>query len=189
MTLFIGLTGLAGSGKDTACAEIKNILSDKGISVYSFALADPLKQAASILFGVDVNHFYADKQQMCEQWGITYRTMLQQLGTEFAREMIDSDFWTKRADLVYNDLLDINPDVVLCTDVRFNNEARWVTGRKGYMVEIQRGISLLDGAENQHASEAGIDPDHVSCFVDNNATIEDMNTQLRVVLQGFGLEF
>jgi len=181
MTLFIGLTGLAGSGKDTACDEIKKILSDKGISVYSFALADPLKQAASVLFGVDVNHFYTNKQDMCNQWGITYRTMLQQLGTEFAREKIDPDFWTKRADIVYNELLDINPDVVLCTDVRFNNEARWVSGRKGYIVEIQRGVSLLDGAENQHASEAGIDPDHVNYIVDNNATVEDMRTQLEVI--------
>lgn len=186
MTILIGLTGLAGSGKDTACEEIRTIVEEV-TNMESFAFADPLKEGASVLFGVDVEHFYRNKQSLDPLWGITYREMLQKLGTEFARDLINTDFWTIRATATYRKLLESSVDIIVCTDVRFDNEARWIESNNGVVIEIVREQEMLTQDEQNHASEAGVLSDYVQHTIDNNSSIENLNGSLRVLLRSLGV--
>ena len=68
LTTLIGVTGKAGSGKDTVG---EMLLGEYGFVCSSFA--DPVKQAASIIFGVELDKFYdrVSKEAIDPYWGIT----------------------------------------------------------------------------------------------------------------------
>jgi len=88
--MILGFTGPARSGKDTAAemaiVALYNIHKISRIEKYAFA--DPLKHAAAAMFGVDVKLMYSDdKDQIDPFWGISYREMLQKLGTEGGRQL------------------------------------------------------------------------------------------------------
>lgn len=105
--IYIGITGLAGSGKDTFGKFIMNNVGEKVVP-HRVALADPLKRVVAELYGVDIDLFYdRDKKEEPinkEDELITPRYLLQQFGTEVIRHM-DADHWVKRFDKEVEDVI------------------------------------------------------------------------------------
>lgn len=171
MSILIGITGRAGSGKDTAAGYLQHR--------YGFtpmAFADPLKQAAATLFNLP-EHFFHDrelKEQVVEDWGMSPRRMLQILGTDAIRANFGADFWIKRWLQEYRSMA--ASDNVVLTDVRFNNEAQVVRDLGGSILHIHRPQpARLEADAAAHMSEM---PVHVLPRQDkalvNDGTLDDL---------------
>lgn len=184
MAKIIGITGKAGSGKDTV---VEVFLKNHEHPVSQrLAFGDGVKHSAAAIFREPLGKFYDHKQELSEQWGITYREMLQKLGTEFARDVINKDFWVK---WLQSKLADI-PDtiqLVFITDVRFDNEAEWIKKQGGIVIEVVRdGHSTLTSLEEMHSSEGGISHNLVDYVIVNRETPDKLGIQLDKVLKESG---
>lgn len=170
-TKLIGLTGLAGCGKDTFAEK----LSFHSSNVKLYAFADPLKSAASAIFNVPLDVFYIQslKEKTDPFWGISPREMLQKLGTEACRNTFGPDIWIKSGQTHVNDMLLGNSRVIV-TDVRFDNEAQWIIDNGGIVIDIQRD-NLKKQNKHNHVSEQGITTDKF--IIKNNGTLEDLEQQ------------
>jgi len=149
----IGLAGKARAGKDTINMTLQEF---KNTGCYGFA--DPLRRAASEMFGLPVEEFYGafpDREEEVTYWGFSRREMLQLLGTECARNVFRNDFWIRRAELHLTQLKCDTEFTMVITDVRFNNEASWIRKLGGVIVHIERPDSE-EIESNQHASENGV---------------------------------
>lgn len=164
--LIIGITGKARAGKDT----IGNLLW-KDHAFERFAFADNLKSACVEIFGLSPEQVWCDeKEEPDTYWNTTPRNLLQYFGTEVMREGFGKDIWIKSLGRsLDNDL----PSKAVITDVRFDNEAEFVRGRGGIIINVTRtnGPSI---ATANHASEAGISPHLVDYTVTNDGTIDEL---------------
>lgn len=158
----IGLSGYAGSGKDTAAAMLT------GYTVQKFARK--LKRIAGLMLNVPESFFEdpANKAKYLPDWGMTVREFLQRLGTDAVRDTLHPDAWVVAL------FADFDPsDRWVVTDVRFPNEAQAIKDRGGVVVRIKRGSPV-----NAHPSETALDDwpfDHV---IDNTGTLDDLKNKL-----------
>lgn len=134
--VLIGLSGLAGAGKDT----VRNILQDMGYT--GFAFADPIRGMLRELVtssGID-DKFMDDralKESIIPELGVSYRHMAQTLGTEWGRSLAP-DFWLRIADAYMGEQIDLGGTHFCVSDVRFANEAQWVRDYGGVVWHITR---------------------------------------------------
>lgn len=165
--VLIGLHGRAGSGKDTIGDYMKNSWMFGKMS-----FAGPLKDASSRLWGVPRTVFETpgEKEQVNEYWKVSPRHMAQWLGTEVMRKQFDEDFFLKRAAFTLDN--DSCPRCMVVTDVRYDNEARFIKERGGYIWRIEGRHTAMDPVQGAHASEKGIDPSLVDATVDNSGAME-----------------
>jgi hypothetical protein len=166
----IGVTGKARSGKDT----VATILVEEHGFVRT-AFADPLKQAAAILFDWPPELAFSDsiKEHLSPFWNMTGREIMQKFGTEAMRGTFGEDFWVKRWVTEYARLSPKHSIVV--SDVRTDTEANAIRDLGGIIVHLRRDSAGLAGAEALHSSEAGIKFDKASdIWVDNNGTVADL---------------
>ena len=171
----VALTGLAGSGKST--------LADYLIERHGYVrvkFAGPLKAMARAV-GLGEAHIEGElKEVPCPLLqGRTPRFFMQQLGTQFGRDIIGPEFWTGLWAATANDVLD-NGGRVVVDDCRFDNEADVVRQFGGVVIQLQ-GRGGLQTASGSHASEAGVDADVV---LRNNGTIADLQARADEVLFG-----
>ena len=147
----IGLAGKAGAGKDT----VADYLWEKEGAI-KIAFADPLRLAASAIFGLSVESFTdrALKEELVEYWGISRRDMCQLLGTEATKPVFGADIWLKRWFLSFSMVRDT--DHVVVPDVRFDVEADAIRRLGGVIIHIVRPGAGLSGASGEHSSEAGV---------------------------------
>jgi hypothetical protein len=180
--LYIGLVGRAGSGKDTA-ADVFQSMKPTGVSRVAFA--QPLKEICSLSFLLDEDAFTdrKKKEAVDPRWGLSPREMCQRMGTDFFRK-IDPDFWIKRMDLNLKNMEESS--VVLFTDVRFINEAEYITGvLGGILVYIDADDRL--GECGTHSSELGVY--EILAVMDifrilkNNSDIEIFRNQVQVLFE------
>ena len=184
----IGLYGVARSGKDEVG---KAMLRSHGYSSYAFA--DPIRSAAVAMFGLPKCMFDGDnpdRETVNEFWGFSPREMLQKLGTEGGRNVFGYDIWVKRAQIRWaahvadfeldldNLELEISSGLVI-TDVRFDNEAKWIIDEGGCIIHVLRP---LVPAVNDHVSEQGIDPSLITHTLLNDGTLGDLNRQVHKLL-------
>ena len=110
-TPVIGLHGRARSGKDTVA---NFILAQRGGYIYSFA--DPIR-AMLVPLGIDMRDPYWQerKEEVIPAIGASPRRMMQTLGTEWGRELINPELWLILAKQL---LLNCGPGMVIA-DVRF----------------------------------------------------------------------
>lgn len=151
----ISISGLIGSGKDTAA---KYLCERHGYA--KFAFASVLKDIAAALFGWDRALLQGDTEESRQwrdkvdaEWNemlnveveVTPRWALQYLGTEVFRNNLDPDIWLfclkRRLDLAAGKGL----DKVVITDARFLNEmaflrSRIVSGDKVAILGIVRAL-------------------------------------------------
>jgi hypothetical protein len=103
------------------------------------------------------------------------RRLLQVLGTEVGREMIDQNVWVNS---VFKALEEDKKYVF--TDVRFVNEHQAIDSRLGLLVKIDRpGV----GPVNDHKSDKGLPDQWFDASIVNDGTIEDLNTKVREILR------
>jgi len=181
MAKLIGITGKAGAGKDTA---FLNFDKARDYRVRQMAFGTGVKEAAAKVFNVQVKNFYTHKEDVCPEWGITYREMLQKLGTEFARDMIDKDFWVKWIETSWREACKQGYDYVFVTDVRFDNEAQWIAEKGGATICIERpGNELLVADAAAHASEAGVGGQWIFDHIQNDGTEKELGQKLDSLLR------
>jgi hypothetical protein len=179
----IGICGHAGSGKDT----VGKYLVDTRDNTYKLAFADALKQAVRQMFGIEEDHLYETSLKEIPDpfWGVSPRQMAQFFGTEMVRETIGKlipevgdKFWIHRMVQKLNGFgehLEYDgDDVVVITDVRFQNEYDWIVSQGGIIIHLTRtGADGTVGIPG-HASEGSI---HFHApiqtfLIHNNSTLE-----------------
>lgn len=182
----IGLTGYAGSGKDTFAKSLK---LRGGFERVGFA--DAVKEMALVLDPllffdtVHSGHDLLPLSTVVKSIGWEeakkipdVRKYLQVLGTDAVRNIIGSDAWIRAAEAKVVGHLREGRNVVL-TDVRFPNEAAFVQGYGGIVVKIIR-----DGVEpvNSHISDTGVDDIKVDQIVFNNGTVDELGEKASALL-------
>ncbi len=179
MRYVIGIGGLKRAGKDTFARVLREVAIERGFAFVSVAFADPLRQAAAAAYGVDISVFTDDakKDNVCPEWGITYRQMLINLGVPATLLGGDHDHWVKRwrievaraqaylvecVEELRRLVVSSDPQLVVAVpDVRRLNEAAAIHDAGGVNVLVQR-----PGVEwNGHVTEllAGASQDDGPC--------------------------
>lgn len=177
--LLIGLTGYAGSGKDT----VREILEQQH-GIDGLAFADPIRDMLSALFDTcGVGDEWMTQRDLKERdipaIGASYRKMAQLLGTEWGRA-IDPDFWLKIAGAKIAMYQKYDSQGVVISDVRFPNEAAWIKEQGGVIWHILRpGIDPV----RAHASEALIKDLPYDYVIDNRGSIEDLGHSVGMALE------
>ena len=166
----IGLTGPAGSGKDA----VRAILEELGF--VGFAFADPIRNMIRCLLTDNgLSDGWMDNRDLKERiipaLGVSYRAMVQTLGTEWGRSL-RPDFWLSIADAYMDDLVaqEGSPQFVM-SDVRFANEAQWVREREGVIWRINRPD--LESVR-PHISEIEMESLAPEVVIHNNGTLDDL---------------
>lgn len=189
--IIIAFNGGLGSGKSTAIKFLKRYLGQfynqtdgapcsEDVNLVKFA--QPLYDIQEYVYGriQDVHTRPANF--------IKDRKLLQWLGTDWGRSTVGEnvwvDLWKAEVKAITEDYAGFSTDrpVIVCDDVRFDNEAATVKAMGGIIVKISANFSK-ERAEggvgiSNHASEAGINFDYVDFVVENNSTLEAFNNQL-----------
>lgn len=159
--VIIGLSGYAQTGKDTAA------LALGALGFTRLAFADALRESLYQLNPtIKVKGNWTKLQTHVQTVGWEQakkldgvRALLQRMGTEAVRMVIDENAWTNvvraRIDHAY-DGFDTQPEPAryVITDVRFPNEAKMIADMGGEVWRVHReGFAPV----NAHASEAALD--------------------------------
>jgi hypothetical protein len=172
MGMLIGFNGRMGVGKSTAIQLLKAI---SGREVINVKFAQPLYDMQEYIYG-RIEGVYRRPADFLKD-----RKLLQWLGTEWGRESISKTLWVDiwKAEIEMRQYC--NKDaIIVCDDVRFENEAEILHKLGGKLVQIvadQSQERTVTGIAN-HASEAGIKADHIDYLIENNRTIEDFKNSL-----------
>lgn len=182
----IGISGRIGSGKDTFAQMI--IEQQPGWEIKKFAAK--LKQITSILTGVPVGQFEdQDFKKLDSDFGMTYRELLQKIGTEAMRDNIHTDVWVRALFSDYkkktiswdtdgNSTLDAYPNWII-TDCRFPNEADAIRDRGGYILRIDRPGT----ANGTHPSETALDDYLFDWVISNSGDLDDLRYKAKLFLE------
>jgi hypothetical protein len=167
----IGLTGFAGTGKDT----VREML-ERDHDFCGFAFADPIRQMLRALMDENgIHSAYMDERRLKETTipglGVSYRYMAQTLGTEWGRNCMGPTFWTDIAAQHLAALRQSGGRLFVVSDVRFDNEAQWIKDAGGEIWRISRQAAEPVRA---HASEAEIDRIRHDQWIHNDGTVEDL---------------
>jgi len=188
----ISISGKIGTGKDTVADIIQSITPYYNWEIKKYA--GKLKVIAEILSGVPKINFEDQefkKQDMGAEWGMTYRDLLQKLGTEAMRNGLHKNVWVNALFADYKPR-PFFPDVPaefhaqlpnwLITDTRFPNELEAAKAHNGITIKVIRDSGNTIGTT--HASETALDDytkwDYV---VDNNGSFEELKTQVFSILE------
>ena len=181
MTQIIAFTGPAGCGKDlvTEIMTSQMIRRDPSVSIRSLSFAAPIKLAVACILNCDVDDFNDRKFKEGSLLGshglaTSPRQMMQLLGDEYGRQLIDDQIWIKTAQNNYDDACDKGADFVFITDLRYTNEHEWVLENGGVVIYIDRQDVAPVAT---HASESGLS--NAPCFcIDNNSCIDDLRNEV-----------
>lgn len=168
--LKIGLTGFAQSGKDT----VGQYLVEK----YGFtrvAFADAVRdclyalnpRVATRTLGIPRVKELVDAVGWEEaKKESDVRELLQRMGTEVGRQLIDDQVWLTIALRKTRGL-----NCIVFTDVRFPNEAEFVRELGGIVVKVDRaGVTSING----HSSDAGLAPQYLDHILLNDGSLDDL---------------
>lgn len=172
----IGISGKAGSGKDT----VADYLFEK-YGFLKIAFADPLKSAASDIFGVNLGMFYDRdaKEEIISFWGKSPRQMAQDLGQQL-KPVFGEDLWLKRWFLSYQQMRDT--DHVVVPDARFDLECAAIRQLGGTIIHLVRPGAGLQGELALHPSEAGVTRIDGDWTIVNDGTKEQLYRNVELVL-------
>lgn len=125
-------------------------------------------------FGIDLleEYWMLNKETVIPAIGKSPRELMQTLGTEWGRNLVNEDLWLI---LARQRLLAAGPGMTIA-DVRFDNEAEWVRKLGGRIIHVKR-----DSAERvkQHASEVGVTEEPGDGIIMNNGTLEDLQQSVK----------
>lgn len=173
--LVIGVTGKAGSGKDTFALmlhkEIDKLTATAKIDIY----ARPLKEAYVAKYGSVLNFTYEDthdyewKKEVNPFTNTTHRQEFQFDGTEGTRTRTGNpNVWVQHLWLRNYRYA----GVLLVPDTRFDNEVDF-SKLAGFLIKVIRPAQA-DIEHSNHSSEVIADDDKCDFLVYNSGTLDDL---------------
>jgi hypothetical protein len=208
----ISISGAMGSGKDAVGKIIQYLLckntgevsiddvlkysehewwiqEQSGFEIKKFA--GKLKQIASILTGVSVEMWEDQefkKKRMPEQWGMTYRSFLQRLGTEAMRDGLHNEVWINALFSDYRPakMSEYNPSKWIITDTRFPNELEAIKERNGITINVVRPEVRVNG-HIAHSSETSLKDVKFDYEIINDAGIPELVEKVKKILTKEGI--
>ena len=158
----IGIAGRARSGKDTIA---KHLVNQHGFLRVGFA--DPIKDALAAMLRITPEMLERYKDEPFESLNTTPRKAMQTLGTEWGRNIIDTNVWIRMLqERIYNiATLAVYPKIVI-SDVRFDNEAQAIKSWGGTVWLVER-IPEPNIVTVEHSSEWGINEELVTAWITN----------------------
>ena len=193
--MIIGISGKAGSGKDTAAKMLEVLYANPDISYEDFAnkryknfadiqivhFADTLKETAQVLFRIGEweTNTQEGKKTTINWIGKTVRELLQGIG-QGLRDAIDPDLWVK--------ILFANTEGwsnYIIADVRYPNEIYAIKKRNGVLIRIDRKGA---GAGN-HSSETALDDyKEWDVHIENNGSIENLFEAMKIFIKNYPID-
>jgi hypothetical protein len=206
----IGICGFIGSGKDTAADYLVNFhefrrdsfaatLKDAVAAVFGWdreLLEGRTKSARE--WREQVDPWWAERLNMPD---LTPRWVLQWWGTEVCRRSFHDDIWIASLE----SRLRNSKDSIVISDCRFPNEIQAIKKAGGTVIRVVRGenppwydlavavntksdeeadlAQRLLSKYNIHASETAWVGTNFDYIVDNNGTVDDLYTQLSLIVQ------
>ncbi len=152
----ITLGGLKRSGKDTFANVLAAVASSRGLTPHRVAFADPLRQAAKVVYNLNDADPFGDevKDVVDPSWGITRRQMLINVGE--AMRGVDADHWTKlltrgidRFETTVKQYTPTHQPLHIVTDMRRPNEAKALLDLGATLVLVVRDGVVWDGHETE----------------------------------------
>lgn len=167
-TPIIGITGKARSGKDTVA---NFIVAARG--GYKYGFANPMRDILRVI-GIDMDDPYWQdhKEEIIPALGKSPRQIMQTLGTEWGRNMVNEDLWVLMAN---QQVMRLGTGMIIA-DVRHENEAAWIRRSGGRIIHVTRGAAP---AVNAHTSEAGIVVQPEDIQLSNSGTLEELQVAVR----------
>ena len=193
--MIIGISGKAGSGKDTAAKMLEVLYANPDISYEDFAnkryknfadilivhFADALKETAQVLFrlGEWETNTQEGKKTTINWIGKTVRELLQGIG-QGLRDAIDFDLWVK---ILFANTKGWSNYII--ADVRYPNEVKAIKERNGILLRIDRKGA---GAGN-HSSETALDDyKEWDVHIENNGSIEDLFEAMKIFIKNYPID-
>ena len=193
--MIIGISGKAGSGKDTVAKMLEVLYANPDISYEDFAnkryknfadiqivhFADSLKETAQVLFRIgEWETSTQEGKKTTINWiGKTVRELLQGIG-QGLRDAIDPNLWVK--------ILFVNTEGwsnYIIADVRYPNEVYAIKKRNGVLIRIDRKGA---GAGN-HSSETALDDyKEWDVHIENNSSIEDLFETMKIFIKNYPID-
>jgi hypothetical protein len=174
--LIIGLSGSAGSGKDTVARGLP--------SFKSVAFATVLKEVAMKVWNLSPQQVFGkDKDKTDRRWGITPRVMLQSLG-EHVRN-IHRETWIRH---VMESIEQHPEDHYVITDVRYRNEVEAILDHGGLVFWISRKSNGLGSVGIPgHPSEPKLTDLSKGdiILIGNNGTPEEASNKIMKVVSSY----
>lgn len=182
----VGLFGPPRAGKDTVADRLEDRWGFKRL-----ALADPmremLRQLNPVVGNVVGRPVRLDAAVTVHGWRWVKdhlpeaRALLQRLGTEAGRDVLGADVWLRHLERrAYPHLIGGTPVVV--TDIRFPNEAGWVTEQGGHLVRVVRPEA--EGRDWGHASEGAIPDEWATSTLDNASDLDALHDAVDAFASG-----
>ena len=174
--MIIGLSGKAGSGKDTVAQILVEEFGYKRV-----AFGDKIKECLlaldPIVWRVAQRGSIGTLSELVAEFGWDYikqdsevRRLLQRMGTEVGRNILWKDIWVN---LVLENVS--SSENVIITDVRFSNELQEIYDYQGKVWRIERDIPAV----NSHSSETELDDWEFDRVISNNGTLEELANRVR----------
>lgn len=178
-------------GSFSKCQEMGYVY-DTTWSIEKFAAK--LKLVAQVLTGVPAYRFEDRKfkeSEMPSEWNVwypnqdrsepmTYRTLLQKLGTEAMRNGLHNNVWVNA---LFSDYSPTNGTSWCITDMRFPNEFDAVKKRGGITIYVHRpDTHSLQSMIEVHESETALDNHEFDYAIINHGSIEDLVKVVREIL-------
>ena len=168
--MLIGLCGDIGSGKDTVAKILVNYHSFERL-----ALADPIANGMVAMFGITLEEYHNRTLKELPHpklMGKSIRDVARLIGTEFGRDMIHEDIWTFVLNGKYTDKLCSGHDKFVISDVRFENEEKWIRANGGIIVKVIRENNDYSHNMSSHRSDI-YKPTH-DYAIFNSGNIQDL---------------
>jgi len=151
----IGLAAPARSGKDTVANHLR---SDFGAYVTSFAA--PIRKFVADLCGYTLTELEARKEEVHPVFGQTPRLMMQTLGTEWGRNIINQEIWINivRDKIAKHRFIweqKSATKLFVVSDLRFQNEIDIIREEGGEIWHIENP-NRQETTASSHASENGL---------------------------------
>ena len=193
--MIIGISGKAGSGKDTAAKMLEVLYANPDISYEDFAnkryknfadiqivhFADSLKETTQVLFRIGEweTNTQEGKKTTINWIGKTVRELLQGIG-QGLRDAIDPNLWVK--------ILFANTEGwsnYIIADVRYPNEVYAIKKRNGVLIRIDR----KDAGAGNHSSETALDNyKEWDVHIENNGSIEDLFEAMKIFIKNYPID-
>ena len=193
--MIIGISGKAGSGKDTAAKMLEVLYANPDISYEDFVnkryknfadiqivhFADSLKETAQVLFRIGEweTNTQEGKKTTINWIGKTVRELLQGIG-QGLRDAIDPNLWVK--------ILFANTEGwsnYIIADVRYPNEIKAIKERNGILLRIDRKGA---GAGNHNSETALDDYKEWDVHIENNGSIEDLFEAMKIFIKNYPID-